>query len=64
MLDILLAKSFLTAVKQKSTILFLGDVKQLPSIGAGNVLHDLIESNCIPIIQLSVVKRQTALSGF
>lgn len=63
MLDILLAKSFLTAVKQKSTILFLGDVKQLPSIGAGNVLHDLIESNCIPIIQLSVVKRQTALSG-
>lgn len=63
MLDINLAKSLLLSIQKKSTILFLGDIKQLPSIGPGNVLRDLIKSNCIPVIQLSVVKRQSALSG-
>ena len=63
MLDISLAKAFILAVQSKSTIIFLGDTKQLPSIGPGNVLHDMIESQKIPLINLSVVKRQTALSG-
>lgn len=63
MLDISLAKALLIAIQNKSTLLILGDVKQLPSIGPGNVLHDLIESNVIPTVELSVVKRQTALSG-
>ena len=63
MLDISLAKSLTFAIQEKSKIIFLGDIKQLPSIGAGNVLHDLIESHCLPVIELSVVKRQTAISG-
>ena len=63
MLDTILTKSLLLAIPNKSTVIFLGDIKQLPSIGPGNILHDLMKSDCIPVIELSVVKRQTALSG-
>ena len=63
MVDIILASAFINAVPPKSTIIFLGDTKQLASVGPGTVLKDLIESHALPIITLNVVKRQTALSG-
>ena len=63
MLDILLAKSLLSAIPKTSKVIFLGDTKQLPSVGAGNVLKDLIESKKVNVITLNVVKRQGEKSG-
>jgi exodeoxyribonuclease V alpha subunit len=48
----------LNAVEVGSHILFVGDMDQLPSVGAGNVLRDLIESNVIPVIRLDTIFRQ------
>lgn len=63
MIDIMLANAFLKAVPDKSMIIFLGDTKQLASVGPGAVLRDMIQSHALPVITLNVVKRQTALSG-
>lgn len=63
MLDILLAKSLLSAIPKTSKVIFLGDTKQLPSVGAGNVLKDLIESKKVNVVTLNVVKRQGEKSG-
>jgi exodeoxyribonuclease V alpha subunit len=58
MVDILLMNHLLNAVEAGSHILFVGDMDQLPSVGAGNVLRDLIESNVIPVIRLDTIFRQ------
>lgn len=58
MVDILLMNHLLNAVEVGSHILFVGDMDQLPSVGAGNVLRDLIESNVIPVIRLDTIFRQ------
>lgn len=58
MIDILLFNSLLRAVTNNTTIVLVGDVDQLPSVGAGNVLHDLIDSNLIPTIKLNKIFRQ------
>ena len=58
MLDTPLANELLNAIKSGSKVIFLGDVHQLPSIGAGNVLHDLIESGVPKCVSLRVSKRQ------
>lgn len=63
MLDILLAKSLFQAVKNGAKVILLGDTKQLPSVGAGNVLKDLIESNKVVVVTLDVIKRQQGQSG-
>lgn len=64
MLDILLAYDLFQAVLSRGTkVIFLGDVKQLASVGAGNVLKDLIESDVVKVVTLNVVKRQGELSG-
>ncbi|WPS85525.1 AAA family ATPase (plasmid) [Brevibacillus halotolerans] len=63
MLDILLSKSLFEAIPSGCKVIFMGDTKQLPSVGAGNVLHDLINSGMIPVITLNVVKRQAEHSG-
>ncbi|WCF11690.1 ATP-dependent RecD-like DNA helicase (plasmid) [Paenibacillus thiaminolyticus] len=63
MLDILLAKNLFDAIPVGCKVIFMGDTKQLPSVGAGNVLHDLIHSGVIPVITLNVVKRQSENSG-
>lgn len=59
MLDIELASIFLTAVKPGSLVLLVGDINQLPSIGAGDVLHDLIQSEVVPVQPLTTVYRQS-----
>ncbi|HAO15236.1 MAG TPA: hypothetical protein DDE71_06720 [Tenacibaculum sp.] len=58
MLDISLASSLLSAIPLKSQILFIGDSNQLPSVGAGNVLKDLIDSKQVPFFELVKVFRQ------
>lgn len=63
MLDIVLAKHLFQAIPPHCKVIFMGDTKQLPSVGAGNVLHDLISSEVIPVITLDVVKRQAKDSG-
>lgn len=62
MLDIELANIFLSAVQDGTLVLFIGDINQLPSVGPGDVLHDLIESGKIPTVQLSTVYRQGSQS--
>ncbi len=58
MCDIYLTKSLLSAVKSSSRIIFVGDKDQLPSVGAGNVLSDMINSKIIPVSFLSRIFRQ------
>jgi exodeoxyribonuclease V alpha subunit len=62
MLDTVLARDLITAVKPGTHVVFVGDRDQLPSVGPGNVLHDLIASNRIPVTQLTEIYRQDANS--
>lgn len=62
MLDASLTAAFLEGVSDSTQIIFVGDVDQLPSVGPGNVLRDLIESKRIQTAQLDVIYRQDAQS--
>lgn len=63
MIDILLANSLLKAIPSDAQICFVGDADQLPSVGAGQFLQDMIESNVVPVAQLTQVFRQAAASN-
>jgi len=58
MLDISLTASLLKSVPQQCQVLFIGDADQLPSVGAGNVIKDIISSGVIPCFRLTQVFRQ------
>ncbi|MDQ4075851.1 MAG: AAA family ATPase [Chloroflexota bacterium] len=58
MLDAPLAWSLCRAIPDGCRVLFMGDVDQLPSVGPGNVLHDLIESGRLPVARLNQIHRQ------
>jgi len=60
MIDTLLMDNFLEAVPSASRLILVGDVDQLPSVGAGAVLLDLIESSTIPVVRLDHIFRQAA----
>ena len=62
MLDLLLTNNLLKAVRPGTRVLFVGDVDQLPSVGAGDVLRDLIDSRVVPVARLSTIFRQAAHS--
>jgi exodeoxyribonuclease V alpha subunit len=62
MLDIVLMKSLIQAIPDGAHIIFVGDVDQLPSVGPGNVLADLINSGRVPVARLTQVFRQAAQS--
>jgi exodeoxyribonuclease V alpha subunit len=62
MVDVLLMHALLKAVPEKSAMLVVGDVDQLPSVGPGQVLADPIASGAIPVVRLSEVFRQAAKS--
>lgn len=62
MLDTLLTHSLLKAIENGAHILFVGDVDQLPSVGAGNVLNDIIQSEQFPVARLSTIFRQAQQS--
>ncbi len=58
MIDVSLMSSFLKAVKRGARLILSGDADQLPSVGPGNIVHDIIESATIPVIQLNRIFRQ------
>ena len=62
MLDISLTAALLKAVAPETALLFIGDADQLPSVGAGNVLRDLIGSGCLPCFRLTAIFRQARQS--
>ncbi|MDG2166766.1 MAG: ATP-dependent RecD-like DNA helicase [Opitutales bacterium] len=63
MLDVRLAAALLRAIPQAAHIILVGDVNQLPSVGAGNVLKDLIESKAVPTTRLQKIFRQNEESS-
>ena len=63
MLDVEIAEALLNAIPSNAKIIFMGDTKQLASVGPGNVLKDLINSNRFNNVTLTVIKRQGLLSG-
>lgn len=58
MIDIMLMNSLLKAIKLGTRVIIVGDVDQLPSVGPGNVLKDLIESNFLKVVRLKDIFRQ------
>ena len=60
MVDVLLMRSLLRAVPDASALLIVGDADQLPSVGPGQVLADIIASNVIAVVRLTEVFRQAA----
>ncbi|MCI7813227.1 MAG: ATP-dependent RecD-like DNA helicase [Lachnospiraceae bacterium] len=62
MIDIVLMNALLKAIPPKMRLIMVGDIDQLPSVGAGNVLRDLIESNQFPVIRLTKIFRQAQSS--
>ena len=62
MVDVLLMHALLRALPQDAGLIMVGDVDQLPSVGPGNALKDLIESGVVPVVRLTEVFRQAASS--
>jgi exodeoxyribonuclease V alpha subunit len=62
MVDVLLMHALVRAVPHKAALLVVGDVDQLPSVGPGQVLADMIASGAIPVVRLTEVFRQAAES--
>ncbi len=62
MVDVILMNALLKAIKPGTRLILVGDVDQLPSVGAGNVLKDIIDSSVIPTIKLDKVFRQSEKS--
>ncbi len=62
MVDVLLMYALLRALPKTSGLIMVGDVDQLPSVGPGNALRDLIDSGVVPVVRLTEVFRQAAAS--
>lgn len=62
MVDCVLFESLMRALPLSCRLILVGDCDQLPSVGAGNVLHDLINSNTLPVIELKEIFRQSQQS--
>jgi exodeoxyribonuclease V alpha subunit len=63
MIDTLLMHHLLKAVPARATFVLVGDVNQLPSVGAGNVLKDIIDSGAVPVVELNEIFRQARESS-
>lgn len=63
MVDLMLMHSFLRAVALGSRVIFVGDMDQLPSVGPGNVLKDMIRSERLPVVRLEHIFRQAQESA-
>lgn len=62
MVDIFLFKMLLEALNDTAKLVIVGDADQLPSVGSGNVLRDLIDSGLVPVTRLSFIYRQSQTS--
>ncbi|HOP47906.1 MAG TPA: ATP-dependent RecD-like DNA helicase [Desulfobacteraceae bacterium] len=58
MIDSILMHNLLKAIPPHATLILVGDVNQLPSVGPGNVLNDIIASGCMPVVELNEIFRQ------
>jgi len=58
MIDTILMHHLLKAIPPNATFVLVGDVNQLPSVGAGNVLKDVIQSGAVPVVELNEIFRQ------
>jgi len=58
MIDTILLHHLLKAIPSKATFILVGDVNQLPSVGAGNILKDIIASGAVPVVELNEIFRQ------
>ncbi|MBR1627809.1 MAG: DUF4186 family protein, partial [Lachnospiraceae bacterium] len=63
MIDIMLVYHLLKAVPDAMRLILIGDVDQLPAVGAGNVLSDILKSNAVPYVRLEKIFRQAAGSA-
>jgi len=63
MIDIVLAHQLIRALPKQASLILVGDVDQLPSVGPGSVLKDIIDSGVIPVCRLTEVFRQAAQSA-
>ena len=59
MIDTLLMEALLKGIKRNARLILVGDYYQLPSVSEGQVLKDLIDSDCLPVIRLNQIYRQT-----
>jgi exodeoxyribonuclease V alpha subunit len=62
MVDVLLMQALMKAAPDKAALLLVGDIDQLPSVGPGQVLADVISSGAVPVVRLTEVFRQAARS--
>lgn len=62
MIDIVLMNSLLKAIPPAMRLVMVGDIDQLPSVGAGNVLRDMIDSGAFPVVRLTKIFRQAQTS--
>lgn len=62
MVDVMLFESLLRALKLSCRLVLVGDADQLPPVGAGNALRDMIDSGAIPVVKLDEIFRQAAQS--
>jgi exodeoxyribonuclease V alpha subunit len=62
MVDVMLMQALLRAVPDKAALLIVGDIDQLPSVGPGQILADVISSGAVPVVRLTEVFRQAAQS--
>ena len=58
MIDHILMHHLLKATPKQATFILVGDVNQLPSVGAGNVLKDIIDSKAVPVVESNEIFRQ------
>ncbi len=63
MVDIILMYNLLKAVRNETTVILVGDIDQLPSVGAGNVLSDIIASEKVNVVKLNKIFRQAQNSA-
>ena len=63
MMDVILANKLVKAVAPGAHLLLVGDVDQLPSVGAGEVLRDLLAAGSLPVVRLTKIFRQAQQSG-
>lgn len=62
MIDIILMNSLLKAIPPHMRLILVGDIDQLPSVGAGNVLRDIMDSGSVPVVRLTKIFRQAQSS--
>jgi len=58
MVDLILMYNLLKAIRDETIVILVGDVDQLPSVGPGNVLKDIIDSECVAVVRLTSIFRQ------